>query len=228
MEAVVWKRLRHENIARFYGVSFQFDGRPAVVMQWYQSGTAPQFLNNKPEGKRFEVVKQVAQGLKYLHIDAGMIVHGDIKGNNILISDDGYALLSDFGLAGFVDEFAGREKNTTTLAGSLRWQAPELLCMEEEDLDGPKTLASDIWAFACTVFELLDDNLPYHWYNYDYGIMKAIYKNQRPVRDRDKRSSLSKDLSEKFLSCWSRKASERPGIEEVVEKLQNIDIFQYQ
>jgi serine/threonine protein kinase len=155
--------------------------------------------------------------------------------------------LSDFGLAGFVDQFAGQEKNTTTLAGSLRWQAPELLCMEEEDLDGSKTLASDIWAFACTVFEvctlkfswrssdseertqLLDDNLPYHWYNYDYGIMKAIYKNQRPVRDRDKRSSLSKDLSERFLgTCWSHKALERPGIEEVVEKLQSIDILQYQ
>ncbi len=118
--------------------------------------------------------------------------------------------------------------------------------MEEEDLDSPKTLASDIWAFACTTFEvctfkftwrfsdseeitqLLDDNLPYHWYNYDYGIMKAIYNNQKPVRDGDKRSSLSKDLSERLLgTCWYRKASERPRIEEVVEKIQNVNMFQY-
>lgn len=164
-----------------------------------------------------------------------------VSKNNILISDDGYALLSDFGLAGLVDEIAGQEKNTTTTAGSLRWQAPELLCMEEEDLDGTKTLASDIWAFACTVFEvctfkftwrfsdetmkLLDDNLPYHWYNYDYGIMKAIYRNQRPVRDKDKRSSLSRDLSERLLrTCWSREASKRPGIEEVLGKLQNFNM----
>lgn len=55
-EAMVWKGLQHENIARFYGVSFDIGGRPAVVMQWYQKGTAPQFLKNEPEEKRFEVV----------------------------------------------------------------------------------------------------------------------------------------------------------------------------
>lgn len=74
--------------------------------------------------------------------------------NNILVSDDGYALLSDFGLAGLVSEYAGAECNTTSMTGSLCWQAPELLLDEDSDEVCPKTLASDIWAFTCTIFEV--------------------------------------------------------------------------
>ena len=83
-----------------------------------------------------------------------MICGTNVFQNNILISDDGYALLSDFGLAGLVEDLAGAEHTTTSMAGSLRWQAPELLLMEDEDTVSPKTLASDVWAFACTVFEV--------------------------------------------------------------------------
>ncbi len=55
-EAMIWKQLRHENIAQFYGVSFQLGGRPAIVMKWYQKGTATEFLKREPPRKRFEVV----------------------------------------------------------------------------------------------------------------------------------------------------------------------------
>lgn len=66
-------------------------------MQWYNNGTATHYLKDKPESIKFEMVmictllvsslsecskqiKQVAQGLKYLHVEAGQVVHGDIKG----------------------------------------------------------------------------------------------------------------------------------------------------
>jgi serine/threonine protein kinase len=46
----VWRRLEHPNIAKFYGVSFQLGERPAVVMEWYNNGTAKDFV----EGHSFE------------------------------------------------------------------------------------------------------------------------------------------------------------------------------
>ena len=66
-------------------------------MQWYENGTATKYLKDQPESKKFELVmiytlfvsswseyskqvKQVAQGLKYLHVEAGQVIHGDIKG----------------------------------------------------------------------------------------------------------------------------------------------------
>ncbi|KAK2467270.1 hypothetical protein APHAL10511_000819 [Amanita phalloides] len=215
-EVRVWNRLQHKNIARFYGVSFQFDGRPAIVMQWYKNGTAPQYLERQPEA-----IIQVAQGLKYLHTQAEQIVHGDIKGNNILVSDDGYALLSDFGLASVVEDYAGAENNTTTLAGSLRWQAPELLSIDD-DVSSAKTLASDVWAFACTAFELFDGELPYLWLNYDFAILRAIYKGQMPIKEKGEASRL--EMMENLKSCWNYEAAGRPGIEEVVEKLAGVTI----
>ena len=124
------------------------------------------------------------------------------------------------------------------MAGSLCWQAPELLLSEDDDNNPPKTLASDIWAFACTIFEvctfafhdlvthetmqLLDGRLPYHWYKYEYAVIRAICKGQKPVREKDKRSRLSTSLSDSLVACWSLEAHERPSIEEIVDKLEKI------
>jgi serine/threonine protein kinase len=60
--------------------------------------------------------------------------------------------LSDFGLSQFLDKMAAYPGNTTTMGGSVRWQAPELLLNDE----GPMSLttSSDIWAFGCTSYEV--------------------------------------------------------------------------
>jgi serine/threonine protein kinase len=45
----VWRRLRHPNIAEFFGVALQFDVRPCIVMKWYKNGTAREYLKTHPE-----------------------------------------------------------------------------------------------------------------------------------------------------------------------------------
>jgi len=54
----VWNRLDHLNIAKFYGVSFQLGGRPALVMQWYENGAAPNYLSSQPNERRLEIVSR--------------------------------------------------------------------------------------------------------------------------------------------------------------------------
>lgn len=84
-----------------------------------------------------------AKALVYLH---GLgVVHGDIKAENILISDDDEALLGDFGLSKL------NESATISAlkgSGSVRWQAPELLD------EGAKTFQSDVYAFGMTIVEV--------------------------------------------------------------------------
>ena len=85
-------------------------------------------------------------------------------GRTTLVNDDGRAMLTDFGLAKVIEELAGPTGNTTsTFAGCVRWQAPELICGTRSDQvddtgDAPKpsspTFASDIWSFGCTVYEV--------------------------------------------------------------------------
>lgn len=85
----------------------------------------------------------MADGINYLH-DNG-VVHGDIKGSNILIGDGIHSLVHDFGLAKLMPA------HTSTLmkgVGTLRWQSPELWNNE------PKTFASDAYAFGMTIAEV--------------------------------------------------------------------------
>ncbi|THU86282.1 kinase-like protein [Dendrothele bispora CBS 962.96] len=65
---------------------------------------------------------EVAQGLAYLH--SQKIVHGDLRGANILINDEWQACLTDFGLTVFNDATAS--SSTSRRGGSVRWKAPEL------------------------------------------------------------------------------------------------------
>lgn len=86
---------------------------------------------------------ETADALTYLH--SRSVVHGDIKAPNVLVSDNVHALLCDFGLSKFDD-------GTTTTglkgAGSLRWQAPELLGGER------KSFESDVYAFGMMIAEV--------------------------------------------------------------------------
>jgi serine/threonine protein kinase len=82
--------------------------------------------------------------IEYLH--SLKLIHGDIKGVNVLVSPDEEALLCDFGLAKYFDD-------TQTSAsihgqGSSRWQSPEIL------MGGPRSFAGDVWSFGMTIYQV--------------------------------------------------------------------------
>ncbi|KAJ7198994.1 kinase-like domain-containing protein, partial [Mycena pura] len=99
------------------------------------------------------------EGLAYVH--SRNVVHGDLKGSNVLISDKGYAVLSDFGLSRSLERPTGYTTSIYSVAGSLSWSSPELIRPwfhpEESCI---KTLASDVWAFGCTVYEVRRGSWP--------------------------------------------------------------------
>jgi serine/threonine protein kinase len=95
------------------------------------------------------VIWDAAKGLDYLH-ERG-IVHGDLKGNSILVCD-GIAKLADFGLSAFA--MSAREDSSGAL-GAFRWKAPECLAGS-----GP-TFASDIYSFAMCIVEVISEDFPW-------------------------------------------------------------------
>jgi serine/threonine protein kinase len=98
---------------------------------------------------------EIAQGLGYLHsLD---IIHGDLRGTNILISDDGHACLSDFGLATAFSESDSTAAMTSSSnrAGSTQWLAPELIDPKSFGCERyVRTTASDVYAYACVCVEV--------------------------------------------------------------------------
>ncbi|KAF8119599.1 kinase-like domain-containing protein [Boletus edulis] len=107
----------------------------------------------------------IATASGYLHNMKPIVVHGDLKVfTNILISDEGHALISDFGLSTVVEELSltnatlrAAQLGTSLLAESTRWMAPELIHSLIEDIDGapcPVTRESDVFSFACVCLEV--------------------------------------------------------------------------
>lgn len=82
----------------------------------------------------------------YLHQFEPGIIHGDVKGNNVLISSDHHARLCDFGLARHVD---ARTVTALKGAGSVPWQSPEVLRDEAS-----KSFQTDVYAFGITIYEV--------------------------------------------------------------------------
>ncbi|KAG6335517.1 hypothetical protein ID866_3571 [Astraeus odoratus] len=96
------------------------------------------------KGNAHDYIEGIAQGLRYMHTHvSGPIFHGDLKGTNVLISDNGQPLLSDFSSA--VAKHSVGASMLQNVGGSIRWIAPELL-----DDGGELTAEGDIWAFGMT------------------------------------------------------------------------------
>ncbi|KDQ08683.1 hypothetical protein BOTBODRAFT_179613 [Botryobasidium botryosum FD-172 SS1] len=131
-----------------------------------QNGTADDFVKKNPNVNRVRMLVQIPQGLEYMHTQNSPIIHGDLKANNILVSEDGSACLSDFGLSRIHvkanaaaipetgDTFAPAPITVAYLA-NFRWGASEVL------LDGARrTLASDIYSFGRPKVEKCWDREP--------------------------------------------------------------------
>ncbi|RDB31079.1 putative serine/threonine-protein kinase drkC [Hypsizygus marmoreus] len=224
-EVYIWHRLEHPNIVKLFGTSYHMCGRPSMVMRWYQNGSASDYLSERVDAdiNRMALVLDVAQGLKYLHTLTPPIVHGDLKGNNVLITDDGRAALSDFGLSQVIEDLLEGPTGFTPSnpqVGPPRWQAPELL---EDDALQPG-LETDVWSFGCTAYELLTGNLPYHYRLRDAMVIREIQHRIKPPGPGglviDGSDGTIEDLLENF--CWSFEANYRLDMTELVSALINI------
>ncbi|KAG6333051.1 hypothetical protein ID866_6040 [Astraeus odoratus] len=142
-EVYVWSKLRHKNVARLLGITTKFDHTISIVSEWMGTGNAHHYVKDRNVDPR-PLIVEIAKGLHYLHNhDLCPIYHGDLKGANVLISHDGHALLTDFGISYLVKSSFSMSLNVPR-GGTINWLSPE-------NLDDLRISAeSDIWAFGMT------------------------------------------------------------------------------
>lgn len=172
---MLWAQLSHPNVLPFYGIYRLGDTRNRIglVSAWMHNGNVNEFLEKNPDTDRRLLVSQnssplflcfeflilflsqisdVAAGMLYLHKNG--VIHGDLKGANILVTDAKRACLADFGLSIVTDAHGLKNPDLSSDAaegGTARFQAPEL---NDPANECPRSAASDVYAFALLCYEV--------------------------------------------------------------------------
>ncbi|KAJ7609208.1 kinase-like domain-containing protein [Mycena polygramma] len=217
-EAIVWQGLRHQFVLPLLGIDRKtFYPSFCMVSPWLKHGTVLTFLRHRGRGMVDSMLFQIAQGLEYLH--SMNIVHGDLRGTNILVSDDGSACLSDFGLATTIsdnDSTAGGLTSSSNHGGSVRWFAPELIEPKAFGCERfCRTTASDVYAYACVCLELHTGNPPFAKVTPEVAAMLKIIAGERPEQP----PTMSATLWELVSAAWVADFRARPSIHDIVTGL---------
>ncbi|TCD66812.1 hypothetical protein EIP91_000948 [Steccherinum ochraceum] len=217
-EALIWRQLRHPHILSFLGVdtrTFEPSGLHCMVSPWMDNGSIVNCMAER-EVDRWVLdrwVFEVAEGLEYLHSER--VVHGDLRGANILVDANLSIKLSDFGLAKFAD--ASTASWGTHAAGALRWMAPEVLGGTQA------TLASDVYSFGCVCAEIYTGHRPFAHITNDAHVVVQIMKGARPempsILSSSASSSFGGVLRSLMITCWNGAPATRPTAHVLVETL---------
>ncbi|KAJ7145880.1 kinase-like domain-containing protein, partial [Mycena epipterygia] len=213
-EALVWRDLHHPNILPFIGIDREsFSSSLSMVSPWMEHGTILKYLEVHGRANMDKLLFEIAQGLQYLH--SRNIVHGDLRGTNILINEEWSACLTDFGLSVFSN--ATSSMRTSTRAGSLYWMAPELI---EPDRFGGKfvrTPASDVYAFGCVCIEVYTGRPPFSELSEAAALLKTV-NGERPGRPSGT-PAMSDMLWKNVTAYWTEDPTARPSTEVVVQDM---------
>ncbi|KAH6890202.1 TKL/TKL-ccin protein kinase [Coprinopsis sp. MPI-PUGE-AT-0042] len=228
-EAIVWSQLRHPNVLPFYGIycwtphAGTHLERMALLSPWLDAGNAVEYLRHHPNADKESLILDIAQGLNYLHAFQPAIVHGDLKGNNILINSAGRACLADFGVSKLITDetWVTSPGHSSGFYGCEYFNAPELLFWELDQgerrasvpVSAPsKTTESDVYAFGCVCYELYTGKPRF----FDLHIMARLLA----VRD-DRKCPKPSDMSDKLWksveACWSTLPEARPTMVNFVQ-----------
>ncbi len=152
-EAKTLAKLSHPNIIKIldYG---EYEDSPYLVMEYLPLGTLKE-KTGKPIAyyDAARILATVARALEYAHNHG--ILHRDVKPANILLTEEGEPILSDFGIAKILDaEETTQLTNTGVGIGTPKYMAPE-------QVDGKSTAQTDVYALGVVFYELVTGRVPF-------------------------------------------------------------------
>jgi hypothetical protein len=152
-ERQILAALEHPNIVRLLDGGSTDDGMPYLVMEYIEGPTITEYATRHQLSvrRRVELVRQVCAALQYAH--GHLVVHRDIKPNNVLVAADGAPKILDFGIAKLVAPIARFEREARTVTGTTMF-TPEYASPEQARGDAVST-ASDVYSVGALLYELM-------------------------------------------------------------------------
>lgn len=217
-EATIWKELQHPNVLELLGASSASSDAPwFFVSPYYKNGSIVPYLKGLPTleaADPLRMIHEIANGMAYLH--GKEVLHGDLKGANVLVDDRGHCIISDFGQSEMKSE-AYRISGEPLPHGTLRWQAPELMSGQSG-----LTQQVDVYAFAmCCIEVLVKGSIPWPYADDDAVRHFVLKENMRPEIPLIQQQ-WTPHLSEIIKRCWDRIPASRPSFDTLVHDLQQL------
>ncbi len=212
-EAKAVAGLRHRNILIIYEYGEE-DGSPFIAMEYIDGGTLEDLLGGKPmEWRRvIGLVIPVAEALHYAHQQG--IIHRDVKPSNILMPQEDWPVLADFGLVKRSDEETGLTV-TGTFMGTPSYIAPEQA--RDIDLD----FRADMYSLGVIMFEMVTGKLPFDYENPNKILLAHV--KDAPPKPRDLNPDCPPALEAAILKTLEKSSSDRyKNMQELVQALQAI------
>jgi len=205
-ELTVWQRLNHPNVVPSLGAASDI-AELCAVSPWMPGGDLLQYLQKRPEANRLAIMIGAADGLSYLHFND--VIHGDLKGGNILFDSAGVPRIADFGISSITFNPVSNNASTPFNGFSLRWAAPEILEAPNDESRRP-TKMSDVYAFGMVAIETFTGKIPFPDIS-DLNVQLLVMKGKRPSKPADaSKLGLSSRAWKLVGECWNKKRDKRP------------------
>jgi len=234
-ELAIHSKVTHKNIVQLYGAGTTSKGHRFLVLERLDGGTLTQVLGYdtriRDRRRRFwkkknfalkEILtyaRALADALAHCHgraLTNGMILHRDLKPDNIGFTLDGTLKLMDFGLARVLDNASPLTDETYMMSGetgSLRYMAPEVAESK------PYNHKADVFSFGILLWELLSCKKPFDGLNRDSFYERVVHGGGRPPIHK----KWPKELTNLMVDCWSVDIEARPSFQQIVDRIDSFN-----
>lgn len=228
-ELLIISKLHHQAILKFIGVSFNSftDStklEPSITTEYFSRGSLQKILNDERlslseldwnSTKKHICLLGIADALRFIH--KNKILHRDLKPANILIDDNYYPHVCDFGLSKCFEEELTKSANIkmTQKFGTLKYNAPEII--ENEGEYGP---GIDVYSYGIIAYEIATNKEPF----YELGEISPInfgIKITDGYLPKFDETDITDKMKELIIKCLSKEPKQRPSFEEIVQLLSN-------
>ncbi|XP_048094106.1 misshapen-like kinase 1 [Alosa alosa] len=211
------KYSHHRNIATYYGAFVKksppgHDDQLWLVMEFCGAGSVTDLVKNTKGNSLKEdwiayICREILRGLSHLH--AHKVIHRDIKGQNVLLTENAEVKLVDFGVSAQLDRTVGRRN---TFIGTPYWMAPEVIACDENP-DSTYDYRSDIWSLGITAIEMAEGAPPLC----DMHPMRALFLIPRNPPPKLKSKKWSKKFIDFIEGCLVKTYPSRPSTEQLLK-----------
>ena len=228
-ECELLSRLHHPHIVQFLGVWFEQGSDLPVLVMEYLHTTLSSCLDKHgvlPEEISFGILRDVALGLRYLHERSPPIIHRDLSANNVLLTSDMKAKISDLGVAKILNMTPAQASRATRFMltkspGTPCYMPPEALAVV------PKyTTALDAYSFGVVIIHVLcaEWPIPGDAFRHDPNDPDSLI----PVKEVDRRDAFLKRIGSEhplmglICQCLSNAPPRRPTAAELLSRLEAV------